>query len=253
MRYSRKRKPRVVWLPPDPYHRLGFDTQTPIASADQTSIGEYVLTTATAGTGNFSGAVVPLIGDRPGTENLIIGVAGSGGAGAQTPATFSDLFNSGYRLRRICGHLFAYCQVDPNYGANGTYNWAVTAALQVMEAERGAALDATEGAPDIYQTSENPWIWRRTWILSQYGPNDPRPWGVLSNVQGAASLREGSVVDQKTIRKVGPDHRLFLCLQATNLDGGAGDVISSTIRFYWNLRVLGTLMNNLGNRGNSTR
>lgn len=249
MRTHRRRKPRVVWLPPDPYHRIQNDPQLPISNADECNIGYYTLTTAMGAPGNYSGAVVPLVGDRPGTENLIIGVS----AGGQTPNTFSDLFNSGYRLRRICGHLFARCVIDQQYPSAATYNWAVTAALQVMEAERGAALDASEGAPDIYQTSENPWIWRRTWVLSQYGTNDPRPWGVLSNVQGAASLREGSFVDQKTIRKVGPDHRLFLCLQATNLDGLADNTATADIVFYWNLRVLGSLMTNLGNRGNSSR
>lgn len=247
----RKRRARVVWLPPDPYKRVG-QGETTITSSDQCAIGEYTILPP-GGQGNYGGAVIPLIGDRPGTENLIIGGTGTG-LGGSNPATFSDLYNSGYRLRRICGHIFTACDQEDFQDPTVNNNFLVTAALQVMEADRGAALDAAEGAPDIYQTVDNPWIWRRTWMLTNYVnalAATKQTWGVVSNVQGAASLREGSFMDQKTIRKVGPDHRLFLCLQVTNIDGEANGL--ARIRFWWNLRVLGSLMTNLGNRGNSSR
>lgn len=80
------------------------------------------------------------------------------------------------------------------------------------------------------------------------GPDDP--YGSVSNL--GLSVREGTFVDQKTARIVGPDERLFMNVQVTTLNGSGG-VDLTGIQLYWNLRFVASLKTNLGNRRNASR
>lgn len=249
----RNRKPRVVWLPPDPNNRVGTDLVN--INPDSTSIGQTTITVANNYIpGESSGKAIPLVADLGEAEQY---VPGTGAPGAPT---LSDMYNSGYRLRRICGHLF--CGMVQNVGiqpgSGGTGNIMVTASFQVCRVDTsGLAVDVQAQNPDTMVNQDNPWIWRRSWLLTNFVYVDSQGGvaklylGETTNI--GSSIREGSFVDQKTARIVGPDERLFMNLVCTVLDGDGGSGLDNNIIFNWNLRVLGSLKSNLGNRRNSSR
>lgn len=70
---------------------------------------------------------------------------------------------------------------------------------------------------------------------------------------GNGSLYTGPHVDQKTARVVGPEERLFLDVTATVLFDGAGAATTTGFLIHSNLRVLGSMRTQLGNRRNASR
>lgn len=243
----RRTKPRVVWLPPSPTNRIG-NLGGELADTAQAIPGVAGFNLPT-GVGEYTGLIVPVVGDAGNTGNFIVGASSNA-----YNHSLSDLFSSGYRLRRICGHIWPnIAQVD-NGNADAATNFVVTVGFQVQSTEEsGVPANGSEGAPDIYATQENPWIWRRSWLLSNYSNQPTAPkFGLAGPSQGGFSIREGSFIDQKTARVVGPDQRLFMSLSATALDG-SGQGANSQIIFFWNFRVLASLKSNLGNRRNASR
>lgn len=240
----RRTRPRVVWLPPDGSNRTvngGI-----ISAPDETGLGSTSLVLqGDFPRGAFVGAAIALVGDNSNAENYIIGQG-------QQPMTLSDLFNSGYRLRRVCGQIFTCISQTSDANAGYSGSLLATAAFQVMRVDgAGIPVDATAAGPDIYANAENPWIWRRTWALTNFASATGTvfPLGLSNN--SAGSVREGAFCDQKTARIVGPDERLFLCLQVTVLADQIA--IDTAVPFHWNLRVLASLKTNLGNRRNASR
>lgn len=245
---TRKRKPRVVWLPPDPNNRLGAAPGSEITSTSSAIQGFRELQLSTGPRGTFDGYVVPVVGDKTNAGAYIIG------ASAQDH-TFDDLFTNGYRLRRICGHIWPRMVQRGEAGDGKGINYVVTVGFQVMEVnEGGAPANGEEAVLDSYATQENPWIWRRSWILTNFvtAGASGQTWGTFGPAQGGFSVREGSIIDQKTARRIGPDQRLFMAVQATSLEevtDGQG-----FIEVCWNYRVLASLLTvPAGNRRNSSR
>lgn len=240
----RRSKPRVVWLPPDPTNRVTFDGT--LSNVDQAAQGGLSLQFAGAyNSGEFVGAAIPLVGDFGNAEDSIIGQAGSS-------TSLSDMFNSGYRLRRIVGSIFCCLQQQGADVGGSQGNVMVTAGIQVMRVDpTGIPTGASKAPPDTYENATNPWIWRRSWALNNgLGPGYQFPLGPGNNA-GYGSVREGTFVDQKTVRIIGPDERLFMCLQGTVLQSEIA--ANFYVPVFWNLRVLASLRNNLGNRNNSSR
>lgn len=235
-----RRKQRVVWLPPDPNNRIA--QQGPVGPTFN-SLGTAEIITA-QNPGDFAGTAFPVAGDIGNADNFVMDGAHS----------LSDLFNSGYRLRRICGQLFVCCRQRQYQDVLSATNWLVTAAFQVMRVDTtGNPVDAQAAAPDILVNQDNPWIWRRSWLMTNFGaftPGPDDPYGSVSNL--GLSVREGTFVDQKTARIVGPDERLFMNVQVTTLNGSGG-VDLTGIQLYWNLRFVASLKTNLGNRRNASR
>lgn len=240
----RRRKTRVVWLPPDPNNRVNQTLGGVVTQPDQSAQGYYSIHSIGAkNQGDFDGAAIALVGDLGNAEGNIIGAAGDS-------PSLSDLFNSGYHLKRVCGHIF--CTTTQLDGGGWSGSCMATAGLQVMRVDNsGVPVNVTAAQPDTYQNQDNPWIWRRSWMLTNFGSATGirLPWGLSNNIGG--SLREGSFVDQKTARIIGIDERLFLCMSVTAMqDEVAVDTFTS---FCWNLRFLGSLKNNVGNRRNASR
>lgn len=244
----RKTKPRVVWLPPDPNNRVSFaGAGGEITTTDAAIPGRASLGLAAGAPGTFNGKIVPVVGDHTQAGDYIIG-------STQDSHTFADLFSNGYRLRRICGHIWPFLVQRP--GNVGT-NYVVTCGFQVMSVnESGLPANGEEGVIDSYATQENPWIWRRSWVLTNYASDTAvaggATYGEAGPSQGGFSVREGSIVDQKTARRIGPDQRLFMCWQATLIDVAAEE--GGVLELFWNYRVLASLLTvPAGNRRNSTR
>jgi len=183
-------------------------------------------------------------------------------------SSLADVENSGYRLRRIVGKIYVFIsQNDRNNGET----YGVTAGFIIRRTDSTAATSLAALSPgatatDDIENSMDPWIWRRSWILGR----DALPDAVAPITQSAfvssfndfphdnfgrnaGGVHEGPHVDQKTARIVGPEERLFLDLTATTLLDDPAAAGAPFLIVFTNLRVLGSMRTNIGNRRNASR
>jgi len=240
-----RRRPRVVWLPQDPFFSIDAATlasQTVMRASDSLlspTIGAHV---------EIIAPVVRDVSPNPLT----------------TANTLSDIEQSGYRLRRIVGKFWCFCaQTAPDNGGPGAA--VVTAGFIVLKTAAQTAVPlqvAAEYAPNDIINTADPWIWRRSWLVVNNGSANSVPFGDnnigslgitshYSNVSLGGNA-DGAHIDQKTARIVGPDERLFLIIGATQLTAADGQT-AMNLDYVWDLRVLGSMRSNVGNRGNSSR
>lgn len=244
----RRRKPRVVWLPPTNVNAIGVNK----------TAGYQIFAVDVAGaTGDFSVGEIPLVIDAEDDDPLDPGTI-----------TLSDIENSGYRLRRIVGKIFCF-QKQQGLPGTAPREVIVTAGLIIRrtDPETGTSLAFTNSnaaeltSPGETRNFSDPWIWRRTWVLSDpssKAANDTFPDNATSNIGPAGPCSgnlDGPHVDQKTARLVGPEERLFLNVSATVLNPGDGLVqgIIATTLVVTDLRVLASMKTSTGNRGNASR
>lgn len=243
----RRSSPRVVWLPQDPFFSVDA------AGLDHCSV-MAAFGVLENDIGNIDTIVAPVVRDA--TPNPL-----------NAATTLADLYGSGYRLRRIVGKLWAAFTIGPT-PADATFpDEAVCIAgfIILRTDDAGLALQAaTPGAysPAIIENAEAPWIWRRAWHIH----NDEArtayqrlPGGVealssarFNNTSQMGGNADGAHIDQKTARVVGPDERLFLVLSTVNMSGGGQGLIRN-IQYTWDVRVLASLRQNVGNRRNASR
>lgn len=260
----RRRKPRVVWLPQTNANSIGGGTE------ENTTVFQLksITVPATSVTGASVTDEIPLVLDAQVSF-------------ADTGASLSDIENSGYRLRRIVGKIWAQvAQTDPGGDeanlSKGPVSVIVTAGLIVRRTRTstGASLAAALGqiSPATIENTGDPWIWRRSWILGNnfingnyadlteggstfarvtQDPYPPNNW-----ITGWGGNADGPHVDQKTARIVSSEERLFLSLSTTVLQESGNppsDNVGITTAFITDLRVLGSLRTTSGNRRNASR
>lgn len=238
----RRRKPKVVWIPATNANSIDVN-------GVRAGYNRFVLNLAAAVAGASVTGVIPLVLDGQSDDPL-------------DPATsLADLESSAYRLRRVVGKLFFAVR----QAANGSPPQAIiTMGLIVLRTD---ALTALPLAPvgnyslgDIANW-DDPWIWRRSWIgrngLSAtaqntiFGTGSSIPAG--QNFAQLGGNSDGPHVDQKTARIVGTEERLFLVATATAIDAGSVAQDTMDIDIITDLRVLGSLRTNQGNRRNASR
>lgn len=234
----RRKSPRVVWLPQDNLNSI---------PANGTSAYQRFTIDIFGPPGSFAVGEIPLVIDQP-QDPLI------------NTTTLSDIGNSGYRLRRIVGKI--WCNVVQQ-ALDSPGRIIVTAGLIVRRVDEGGSSlafltgNATTASPSEIVNTEDPWIWRRSWLLANSLSTNLQA-GVLGiptqNWGGqAGSALDGPHVDQKTARVIGPEERLFLDASVLVIDGGGIDQITTVVQFHTDLRVLGSLRTTSGNRRNASR
>lgn len=190
-----------------------------------------------------------------------------------------------YIIERIVGKFFCgYGTLQPDTGAEPPQTAWVGAGLFIARAadrEAGGGQNVPIGAASAIEIIENysplspevirePWMWRRTWILSNgraqlsgttggipnpfasgvdvipnVGPL-PSPAAPRTNMQ-YGSVADGPHVDVKSVRRVGNDERLWLIVAVRTLDtlytGGRTPTINANagLGFWFDYRVLGQL------------
>lgn len=248
----RRKKPRVVWLPQDRNNRLGT---APVAASSGTSNSFLISQNqATGPIGNTVTEVFPVVGDSP--SNL--GFAGS------AVESLADVTQSGYRLRRIVGKIFVLASQD----ANAVLDDVVPVTQMVTVGFIILRVNPVDGLPlqnaafyDAVSLDNNadPWIWRRTWIVSDVDSFDALGAGAASRQIGrgernnilAGSVMDGPHVDAKTARIVSVEERLVMVVTRTALDGNAQGLFTSTV--IADLRILASMRSSQGNRRNASR
>lgn len=237
----RRNRTKVVWLPQDNINSIG---------AAGSNVFQRFALNAVGVTGDFAVGEIPLTIDNP--------------PGATTAGTtLSDIYSSGYRLRRIVGKVW----VDQQQLAEDTANdFIVTVGIIVRRVDpaAGTSLALLTGvgetlSPQEIENSADPWIWRRSWRLNNLlaTPQDPignqSEESLLENNYGyGPSAVDGPHIDQKTARIIGPEERLFLTASSMIADGSMF-ALSSTTFITTDLRVLGSMRTMVGNRRNASR
>lgn len=230
----RTKRPKVVWLPNT--NAFSIDAATTNTSVYGTV--QHDLTAQNAGEFIIS------------TQSVVIDGDGLDPLGADT--TLADVESSSYRLRRIVGKVWCgYLQE----AANTPPSVICTAGFIILRTDNSGVPIGLQGNyyPGDIRQSMDPWIWRRSWLLSNtLATNVNFFQSALGCNTINGSVSDGPHVDQKTARIVGPEERLFLVLSTTAAVPG-GDQAAGNIRYFWDLRVLASMRSNAGNRRNASR
>jgi len=183
-----------------------------------------------------------------------------------------------YRLRRIVGKFHA-AAITNNTSETQIPTVDLAAGFMVCRTDddgnilveqAGISGDVTRG-PLAQDGAEDPWIWRRRWLLtgipksivivdgttlytnvigvtSQLGFQGQWP----QTTAGYGSVQDGPHIDQKTARVISRDERLFFWVQG-RLSNPSENTNTADINWQLDVRLLASLRQNVGNRRNASR
>lgn len=246
MAFRRRRKPRVVWLPPAADNRI--DPTNPSISPLASGSGQLILD-GTMSYGQTTTGFSPLVSDSS---------AAAFQQGGLPVETLADIYSSGYRLRRIVGKIF--CELaQPGVAVGDLPTVLITAGIIVLRVDPGGQplQAATPQAYDPQAINQwaDPYVWRRTWKLGVFSEEialGNATWP--ENNYQCGSVMDGPHVDAKTARVLGREERLFLVVSAlctASPSGGGAGHFQAVIT--WDLRFVGSMRTQQGNRRNASR
>jgi len=215
---------------------LGVDHQA--GDGNTTAIRIFQAVANSNANGAYGAAVVPLQFDSPWNQD---DAAINDQAGTRT------LYNAqpDFILKRVVGKLVVTAgleEADPAPETRIPTAIAACAALFVADAEhegqagspsvpQGFSDAEIDYSPWSIQNSTQPWMWRRTWMLSTgFTGDQPGNQTELdahrhlprNNVQYGAGIFDGPHVDWKGGRRIGQNQRLYLIVWGYNLPISTG-------------------------------
>lgn len=243
---NRRRRPRVVWLPPDANNRIGAN---PATTGSQAGAFDFFIDILGPGSvaGDHAAGLVPINADIPTAEFQTGGLA---------VTSLADIESSGYRLRRVVGKLWV--SLFQNATAIGDIPQVmVTAGLIVLRVDQAGiplAVAATtqQYSPANINSWADPWMWRRSWMLSNFAEATAVGLPLFPDTNtNAPGTFDGPHVDAKVARRIGPEERLFLVADAMVVKAGDGG--SAHVSIQGDLRCVASVLNMAGNRRNASR
>lgn len=254
-----RRRPRVVWFRPTGTPQDGIQTALE-------NPGAIILdnTTITIGNAHTPVIEIPLVTDQNPEE-----VFATAPLSVFQQSGLNQTIEYGYRLRRVVGTIQLTAVSDSlGQGLPPMSAVLVTAGIIVRRVDATGVSPLTSGDthPGLIGQFSDPWIWRRAWVLSIL--ENPVLTATVFNettraafsrfpvaTTGFGDVRSGPHVDAKTARRIGPEERLFLNIGFTGIPVVIGTPAEDTIsvRGAIDLRVLGSLSMNSGNRRNASR
>jgi len=179
---------------------------------------------------------------------------------ANFSSSLADVIGSEYFLKRIVGKLHLLCTRDAD---NGDFDALITAGFFIARADdattagfenltpvgwqnQGAKERLETFSPNAQSTIREPWIWRRSWVLSDrpVGNFHSFPAFPRSNAD-YGSLHDGPHIDAKTKRRVSNDDRLWFAIAACPFPVGRpiGEIgnASLTIDGFLDYRIFGSI------------
>lgn len=224
---------------------------------------------------SIGGDITQFAGTIPGTDGEVVSLIirplvfdaprESSGVGIDATTPMGEFLQNEYFIKRIVGKLFL--GIAPLAELSATLAPAaakITSGLFIARADDNdvGAGDPIGAAtvpsrllnynPENAATAREPWIWRRSWILSSPafnvdGTADTKKHGVTGIIGPSSNAAYGSVldgphIDAKTARRVRQDERLFFA-QAVRVFPLGGSAVSNEreleIKGHLELRVLG--------------
>lgn len=230
----RKRKTRYQWL-----HITG--TQGPGADITDDTAGRDFGGLAVPANGTEVAQIVDLLEDEAPEEQA-----------SGLPMGVYE--NNEYFIKRIVGKFF----IATSQVANATAPEAVLVAAGLFIARSedsniitdepigafGTTATRDNYSPFHVENNELPWIWQRTWILSNQKSTVGSGQGnetFPSNTAGYGSVMDGGHIDAKTARRVKKGERLFAIVAARQYPLNATSSTNATVRAYIQYRVLGAM------------
>jgi len=255
----RRRRPRVLWLP---VH--GRDLSTAVE-------GNF--------SGNGIGGILSLPQDGTFDQDAqAVTFDYSNAASFEEGTDFRSLHEltsgNNYRLRRIVGKFHAAGLAENNAEVELPLIQLAAGFIINKTDDNGnivTAIGSDVPAGPLHQDSaEDPWIWRRTWMLSPVTPYASFGSGAIvadnlaaqtaygfqgifpNTTAGYGSVQDGPHIDQKTARVIGPQERLIFWVQARVINAGT-EVNRGSVPWNLDVRILASLRSNQGNRRNASR
>lgn len=148
-----------------------------------------------------------------------------------------------YLLQRVVGKV--WMNVASNTASSGLRQAIGCMALAVLPTGSTGtpSLPAEEYNPLFAQNAQQPWIWRRTWILDAVGKWDGassgNPLGYPNSTAYYGSVADGGHLDSKIRRRIVREHRLFM-IAAFSATEAAGEG-TGTVNYGFDLRILGQM------------
>lgn len=242
-----RRKPRVLWLPV-----LGNDLSTepevtfPVPGAAGSLVVE--------GDGSISSTYIPVTFDRP----VSAARAQDNDSPFDNPTqTLHDVAQgNAYRLRRIVGKCFITQAPDASTSAP----CLDVAAGFIVKRVNDSGVPLFPGTPLSQDAAEDPWIWRRRWMLglsrvlgAWTGLIDQTFQAYPSTTAGYGSVADGPHIDQKTARLISNDEQLFFYVAARVAGNSIPYTTGSLLLFDLDIRLLASLRSQISNRRNASR
>lgn len=198
------------------------------------------------------------------------------------PSTLHDIVSGQeWSLLRIVGKYhaspgFLVGGSDPTFIGPPAVEVAAGYIVLRTDEEGNLLTNIDEHNPLAQEAADDPWIWRRKWILSnptyRGATNSPFAGNTINHVlytageaypgttAGYGSVADGAHIDQKTRRRIGRESRLFFMQSIRMWDPAKlwvtpAQIFNSPITLAYNLdnRFVGRLSSRMGNRGNATR
>lgn len=229
---ARRRKTRFKWF-------LPIGSEGPAADIEDDSNGIGIALTIPAN-GTTTLNVTPLIVDTP-SDDIAPG----------NPLGFYE--GNEYFIKRIVGKLFAgFTQAAASTGTPAVLLGAGLFVARAEDDDSGGPL-VPIGAGSVAQLTDNysplrvennrePWIWRRTWILSNRLHTAADAGGINSYPRTTSeygSVADGPHVDAKTARRVKDGERLWWVLAGRNFPLNTTSNTAEQVTAYLDYRVLG--------------
>lgn len=207
--YKRRKRAKYIWLP----SQWSFEdtgVSTPTNAIDNN------LPVGVSGDPNITFS--PVVLDSTLEDTDVPNFA----SGQPTDVTITDIVQANeYFLKRIVGNLWIGVRQDDQSDMPAAL---VEAGLFVGRADdtnpetpMGAAASPFAGFDPAHpDTTREPWIWKKSWILSnqQTSSSSSYAWGGAVNygIYDPGLRGGGNTIDQKTARRVRKDERLWLAV-----------------------------------------
>lgn len=203
---------------------------------------------------------------------------------ANQPQSLHDIVaGQEWRLLRVVGKIHAVFSgvaggQDPTFYPPPAAEFAAGLIVLRGDEENNVQADLDEVNPLAMESANDPWIWRRKWILTQaqYNLNTfttPPAYGTAGTVanmyfkaaqqwptstSGHHAVADGPHVDQKTRRLISKEERLYWVLAARTWDptdqiNNTGGITPGSIYYSIDNRFVGRLSSKMGNRNNASR
>lgn len=233
----RKRKPGVVWLPALPEASISNDGIILVVEHD-----------ISGPTGSRITSVHSLTLDNPAEQAVAVGDSTS----------LSDFEGSAYRLRRIVGKFFG--AITQNQDAAGLPTAVITTVgFIVLRVDPITGLPVGGGAadanysPQAFGSERDPWIWRRSYILSNAlaANTFANAWPTATTDYGSVS--DGPHIDAKTARVVKDEERLFFVISTSVFERLGTGQETTPVKYALDYRILASMLKMSGNRRNASR
>jgi len=235
----RRRRTKYQWLP-----LQGRNGPTGLGDENDTYWDEFIVSVPT--NGGVNSTIIDVTFDTPQDVRTVA-----------TTDPMDNFIRTGYILRRVVGNVYVHSIISNNGSVNPISGCAVTYGMFVAradeESEAGGApqpIGATTQAqinanycPQGVDNVREPWLFHRNWVLGAAARAGAAPGDGLAHFptnNGAyGSAYDATFVDQKTIRKIEGDNRLWHIVSVRNLPINALHDGANQITVTVMLRLLG--------------